>query len=79
MAACGVVRYVAGAVPVEFLTDEQVAAYGAFVDVPTRAELERFFFLDDEDRRPRRSLMPPACLKTRHKARFCDVDSGHGF
>jgi TnpA family transposase len=37
-------------VPVEFLTDEQAAAYGAFKDVPTRPELERFFFLDDDDR-----------------------------
>jgi TnpA family transposase len=37
-------------VPVEFLTDEQAAAYGAFGEVPTRPELERFFFLDDDDR-----------------------------
>jgi hypothetical protein len=37
-------------VPVEFLTDEQAAAYGAFNEVPTRPELERFFFLDDGDR-----------------------------
>ncbi|MFI1868713.1 Tn3 family transposase [Streptomyces jumonjinensis] len=36
--------------PVEFLTDEQAAAYGAFGEVPTRPELERFFFLDDDDR-----------------------------
>jgi hypothetical protein len=35
-------------VPVEFLTDEQAAAYGAFGEVPTRPELERFFFLDDD-------------------------------
>jgi predicted secreted protein len=32
-------------VPVEFLTDEQAAAYGAFGEAPTRPELERFFFL----------------------------------
>lgn len=37
-------------VPVEFLTDEQAEAYGAFTDVPTRPELERFLFLDEDDR-----------------------------
>ncbi|MDP9869875.1 MULTISPECIES: DUF4158 domain-containing protein [Streptosporangium] len=37
--------------PVEFLTDEQAAAYGRFTRVPTQAELERFFFLDDADRK----------------------------
>lgn len=36
--------------PVEFLTDEQAAAYGKFIEVPSRPELERFFFLDDDDR-----------------------------
>jgi Domain of unknown function (DUF4158) len=35
--------------PVEFLTDEQAAAYGRFVEEPTRPEPERFFFLDDMD------------------------------
>ena len=39
------------AVPVEFLTDEQAEAYGTFAEEPTRPELERFFFLDDEDRK----------------------------
>jgi TnpA family transposase len=38
-------------VPVEFLTDEQAEAYGKFAEEPTRPELERFFFLDDEDRK----------------------------
>ncbi|WP_086003485.1 DUF4158 domain-containing protein [Nocardiopsis gilva] len=36
--------------PVEFLTDEHAEAYGTFTEVPTRPELERFFFLDDDDR-----------------------------
>jgi hypothetical protein len=38
--------------PVEFLTEEQAASYGKFNEEPTRPELERFFFLDDEDRKP---------------------------
>jgi Domain of unknown function (DUF4158) len=38
-------------VPVEFLSDEQVAAHGRFAGPPSRAQLERFFFLDDADRR----------------------------
>ncbi|MEV6332663.1 Tn3 family transposase [Streptomyces sp. NPDC051909] len=37
--------------PVEFLTDEQAAGYAAFRGAPARAELERFFFLDDADRK----------------------------
>ncbi|WP_131767025.1 DUF4158 domain-containing protein [Candidatus Protofrankia californiensis] len=37
--------------PVEFLSDEQAAAHGSFVGTPSRAQLARFFFLDDEDRR----------------------------
>ncbi len=36
--------------PVEFLTDEQVAAYRRFVRPPSRTELERFFLLNDRDR-----------------------------
>lgn len=36
--------------PVEFLTDEQAEACGRFAEEPTRPELERFCFLDDEDR-----------------------------
>ena len=31
-------------------TDAQVAAYGRFEGVPSRADLERFFFLDDADK-----------------------------
>jgi hypothetical protein len=37
-------------VAVEFLSDDQVAAYCRFAGPPERAELERFFFLDDADR-----------------------------
>jgi hypothetical protein len=37
-------------VAVDFLTDERAAAYGRFTGAPARAELERFFFLDDTDR-----------------------------
>jgi Domain of unknown function (DUF4158) len=36
-------------VAVEFLTDAQ-AAYGRFDGVPPRADLERFFLLDDADK-----------------------------
>lgn len=36
--------------PAEFLSDEQAATYGRFTAPPSRAELERFFFLDDADR-----------------------------
>lgn len=36
--------------PVEFLTDEQAARYAAYRGAPSRAELERFFLLDDADR-----------------------------
>jgi Domain of unknown function (DUF4158) len=36
--------------PVEYLSDEQVAAYGRFAGPPTRTQLERSFLLNDADR-----------------------------
>ena len=36
--------------PVEFLSDEQVGAYGRFTGELSAAEVERFFYLDDADR-----------------------------
>jgi hypothetical protein len=49
-------------VPVEFLTDEQVAVYGQYTGPPSRAQLERCFVLDHDDlmlalRRRRRLLV----------------------
>jgi Domain of unknown function (DUF4158) len=37
--------------PVEFLTDDEAAAYGRYAGAPAQADLERVFFLDDEDRK----------------------------
>ena len=40
-----------GAVPVEVLSDEEEAdAYGRFAGVPSRADLEMTFFVDDVDK-----------------------------
>jgi len=36
--------------PLDFLTEAQVAGYGRFDGEPSRADLERFFVLDDADR-----------------------------
>ncbi|GAA3114211.1 DUF4158 domain-containing protein [Streptosporangium carneum] len=38
------------AVPVEFSSDEQAAEFASFQGPPTRAQLEKCFFLDDADR-----------------------------
>ena len=38
------------AVPLDFLTDAEAARSGRFDGVPSRADLERVFFLDDKDR-----------------------------
>lgn len=35
--------------PVEFLTDDEAAAYGRFTGPPSQADLDRVFFLDDDD------------------------------
>jgi TnpA family transposase len=37
-------------VPVDFLSDAEAAKYSRFDGPPTRAELDRVFFLDDEDK-----------------------------
>jgi hypothetical protein len=34
----------------EFLTDDEAAAYGRYAGAPAQADLERVFFLDDDDR-----------------------------
>jgi len=36
--------------PVEFLRDDEAAVYGRYAGVPSQVDLERVFFLDDEDR-----------------------------
>lgn len=38
--------------PVELLSDEEAARYGRFSRAPSRAELERAFYLDDVDKAP---------------------------
>ncbi|MCX4461570.1 hypothetical protein OOK58_02620 [Streptomyces sp. NBC_01728] len=38
------------------VTGEQAETYGKFAEKPTRPELERFFLLDNEDRKPNRGI-----------------------
>ena len=38
------------AVPVEFLSDQEAAAFGRYGGSVPQADLERFFFLNDGDR-----------------------------
>ena len=35
--------------PVEFLTDDEAAAYCRYAGTPSQADLDRVFFLDDDD------------------------------
>jgi hypothetical protein len=49
--------------PVELRTDDEAAAYGRYAGAPSQADLERVFFLDDEnltlvDRRRREHMKP---------------------
>jgi len=37
-------------VPVEFVADDEAAVFGKYSGAPSRAELERAFFLDDADK-----------------------------
>jgi hypothetical protein len=39
------------AVPVEFLSDQEAAAFGRYGDSVSQAGLEQFFYLDDADRK----------------------------
>jgi hypothetical protein len=54
--------------PVEFRADDEAAAYGRYAGVPSQADLERVFFLDDEsltlvDRRRGEHMTPGFALQ----------------
>lgn len=42
--------------PVEFLSDEEAAVFGSYAGLPSRAELDRMFYLDP--RRLATALLP---------------------
>lgn len=46
---CGAWSYLA-CVPVDFVSDAVAAKYGRYDGPPTRVDLEKIFFLDDEDK-----------------------------
>lgn len=54
--------------PAEFLTDDEAAAYGRSAGAPSQADLERVFFLDDDDR----------ALVGRHRGEHMPVALGAG-
>ncbi len=60
--------------PVDFLTDEQAAAYARFVGAPSQAELERFFLARDEDWCRIRKCVglagPPSAMTARSSSRM---------
>ncbi len=64
----------------EFLTDAQVAGYGRFDGVPSRADLERFFVLDEADRNlrgdPHRLGLMLQATTVRFLGRFLDDPAG---
>jgi hypothetical protein len=71
-------------VPVEFLSDEQAAAYGHFLGEPTREQLERFFWLNDADlarigRRPRSAMryIRPGAEAVAEVTELLDLGQGH--